>query len=279
MVFVDVKNDIAFRKIFGNEKKTVIIISFLNAVLQLEDDRKIESVSFVNPYQFPRIAGEKASIIDVLAKDQKGRQFIVEMQMTSAEGFDKRVQYYICKEYSTQIESGEEYVELKPTYFVGILDFTFFDSPEYLSNHIILNGKTYEHKLKDISFTFIELKKFHLKKEALKTLIEKWIFFIKNADELEVIPEHVDDEGLNAAYKNAATHNWTRDELRSYDKFLMAEQDEQGRLTFAVNEKVQDIVKRCLEENMSVELITKIVNLSLKEVEQIIHQIKKRQDS
>lgn len=85
MVFVDVKNDIAFRKIFGNEKKTVIIISFLNAVLQLEGDRKIESVSFVNPYQFPRIAGEKASIIDVLAKDEKGRQFIVEMQMTSAE--------------------------------------------------------------------------------------------------------------------------------------------------------------------------------------------------
>jgi hypothetical protein len=32
MQFADVKNDIAFRKIFGNETKTEILISFLNAV-------------------------------------------------------------------------------------------------------------------------------------------------------------------------------------------------------------------------------------------------------
>jgi hypothetical protein len=31
MKFVDVKNDVAFRNIFGNEKKTEILISFLNA--------------------------------------------------------------------------------------------------------------------------------------------------------------------------------------------------------------------------------------------------------
>ncbi len=36
MEFADIKNDIAFRKIFGNEKKTEILISFLNAVLKLE---------------------------------------------------------------------------------------------------------------------------------------------------------------------------------------------------------------------------------------------------
>ncbi len=277
MVFVDVKNDVAFRKIFGNEKKTVIIISFLNAILKLEGERKIESVSFVNPYQFPRIAGEKASIIDVLAKDERGRQFVVEMQMTSMEGFDKRVQYYTCKEYSTQIETGDDYEILKPTYFVGILDFPYFDSPEYLSNHIILNGKTYEHALKDISFAFIELKKFHLTKEALKTLVEKWIFFIKHADELEVIPEHVDDEGLHQAYKDAAAHNWTRDELRSYDKFLMAEQDARGRLAFAINESIRKVVKRCLTKGMSVELIAERVDLSLDEVQQIINKIKDKE--
>lgn len=33
MRFVDVKNDVAFRKIFGDENKKVILISILNAVL------------------------------------------------------------------------------------------------------------------------------------------------------------------------------------------------------------------------------------------------------
>ena len=36
MQFVDIKNDIAFRKIFGNENKKIILISFLNAVMKLE---------------------------------------------------------------------------------------------------------------------------------------------------------------------------------------------------------------------------------------------------
>jgi hypothetical protein len=34
MRFVDIRNDIAFRKIFGNEKKTISLISFLNAGLK-----------------------------------------------------------------------------------------------------------------------------------------------------------------------------------------------------------------------------------------------------
>ena len=40
MKFVDVKNDVAFRKIFGNENKKVILISFLNAVLGLENEEQ-----------------------------------------------------------------------------------------------------------------------------------------------------------------------------------------------------------------------------------------------
>ena len=121
MRFVDVKNDVAFRKIFGNEKKTEILISFLNAVLKFEGEKRIVEVSMLNPYQLPRVAGEKASIIDVNAKDGQGRQFVIEMQMADEEGFDKRVQYYTCRDYSMQIKRGQEYPLLKPTFFVGKL--------------------------------------------------------------------------------------------------------------------------------------------------------------
>jgi len=165
MRYVDIKNDVAFRKIFGNEKKTEILISFLNAVLKFEGEKRIVEVSILNPYQLLRVAGEKASIIDVNAKDEKGRQFVIEMQMADVDGFDKRVQYYTCRDYSMQIQRGQEYPLLKPTFFIGILDFDFSDSPSYLSHHIILNGETYEHRLKDIQFTFIELKKFNLREE------------------------------------------------------------------------------------------------------------------
>jgi len=206
MKFVDVKNDIAFRKIFGNERKTQILISFLNAILKLKDNQQIKEVSIANPYQFPRVAGEKASIIDVRAIDKKGRQFVVEMQVADVDGFDKRVQYYTCRDYSMQIDRGENYPLLKPTYFVGILDFNYFESENYLSHHIIVNGETYEHKLKDIQFTFVELEKFNLTAHELTSLIEKWVFFIKHAEEWEVVPDNIDDEGLREAYRDADRH-------------------------------------------------------------------------
>jgi len=52
MKFVDIKNDIAFRKIFGNENKKEILISFLNAVLGFTGDSKIVTVTILNPFQY-----------------------------------------------------------------------------------------------------------------------------------------------------------------------------------------------------------------------------------
>ena len=125
MRFVDVTNDVAFRRIFGNENKTQILISFLNAILKLEENQRIAEVEIINPYLLPRIAGEKASIIDVHAKDIEGRKFIIEMQVADVKGFDKRVQYYTARDYSMQISSGENYHQLRPTFFIGILDLLF----------------------------------------------------------------------------------------------------------------------------------------------------------
>ena len=93
MKFADPKNDVAFRKIFGNEAKKVILISFLNSVLNLEGDKKIIHLDFLTAFQLPRITGLKTSIIDVKVKDQMGNTYLVEMQLSEAIGFDKRVSF------------------------------------------------------------------------------------------------------------------------------------------------------------------------------------------
>jgi len=58
MKFVDIKNDIAFRKIFGNKNRKEVLISFLNAVLLLDADKKIIDVDILTPYQLPDLKGE-----------------------------------------------------------------------------------------------------------------------------------------------------------------------------------------------------------------------------
>ncbi len=70
MKFEDIKNDIAFRKIFGNENRKEVLISFLNAVLLLNDNKKIVDVDILTPYQLPDLKGGKGTILDLRARDQ-----------------------------------------------------------------------------------------------------------------------------------------------------------------------------------------------------------------
>ena len=173
MKFVDVTNDIAFRKIFGNENKKVVLISFLNAVLELPSGKKVVDVTIVNPYQLPNLSGGKSTIVDVKAQDQSGNIFIVEMQIAEAESFSKRVLYYTSQCYSSQIERGDEYEKLNPTFFIGILDFKIGENDNYFSRHKVLNVETGEHILQDVEFNFIELPKFKKTEKELKSIIEQ----------------------------------------------------------------------------------------------------------
>ena len=243
MKFVDIKNDVAFRKIFGNENRKEVLISFLNAVLLLDNDRKIVNVEILTPYQLPAIKGGKVTIVDIKAKDQNDKNYIVEMQVAEVEGFDKRVLYYASKSYSSQIERGDLYEKLNPTFFIGILDFEITQNPDYLSRHRIVDLETGENVISDIEFNFIELPKFNKTENDLQTIIDQWVYFIKNAENLDVIPDGVVDEGLKNAYEGAAKHNWTKEELDAYDYVLMREQDDRGRLTFAVRKAVEKATK------------------------------------
>jgi predicted transposase/invertase (TIGR01784 family) len=273
MKFADIKNDIAFRKIFSNETKTEILISFLNAVLKLEGEKQISWVEILNPYQLPRMAGSKSTILDVRAKDKAGNSYIVEMQITDKKGLDKRITFYSARGYASQLDASENYYKLKPVIFIGILNFEYLQSPHYLSRHLILDAETQEHKLKDLEFSFIELPKFKKKKEELETLIEKWVFFIKDAENLDVIPENVNDEGLKSAYQEADRHTWTKEELEEYEYARMRETDEIAE-KLLVEEKAQmkkaiEIAKNLIKLGLDNEVISKATGLTHAQIDQL----------
>ncbi|MEY3443720.1 MAG: hypothetical protein RLZZ519_2001 [Bacteroidota bacterium] len=234
MQFVDVTNDIAFRKIFGNENKKVILISFLNAVLDLHGESRIVYVEMMNPFQLPIIRNLKASIVDLRARDESGKTFVIEMQVSEPEGLDKRLLYYVSKDYVNQIKVGDEYQALKPIIFIGIFDFEFTHSNKYVSHHGYCDVENGDRVLKDIDFYFVELPKFNKKLEDIEAIQDKWIFFIKEAENLDLIPENLNDEGLAEAYQDAAKFNWTQEELREYDYAAMREQDLRGVKALAV---------------------------------------------
>jgi predicted transposase/invertase (TIGR01784 family) len=282
MKFVDVKNDIAFRKIFGNENRKEALISFLNAILDFHGDQRISQVAILNPYQLPKLKGGKVTIIDVKATDQAGRTYIIEMQVGDMDGFEKRVLYYSSKSYADQIKRADFYRKLRPVIFVGILDFEQTSNKNYISRNQVRDIETGEQTIKDIEFTFIELPKFNKELKDLKTLTEKWVYFIKNAENLDVMPENINDEGLKSAYEDANVQTWSQEELDAYDYAFMREEDERARLDKAVEKAVEsaeqkgrqdgksEIVRELYNDGFHIEKIASLVKMTIEEVRQII---------
>jgi len=278
MKFVDPKNDVAFKKIFGNEEKKEILISFLNAVLDLRGDREIEDLEILNPFQAPKIEGLKYTLLDVKAKDKRGITFIVEMQIEQVAGLTKRFLYYASKAYVDQIEQGEDYPKLNQVIFIGILDFVSFEGEDYLTRHLILNNNTRKQEIKDLEFNFIELPKFSKDEAHLETILEKWIYFIKHASNLEVMPPSADTAALQAAYEAANKFSWRREELEVYDYWSIKAQDERGAIQYAFQralaegrqegrqEQALEIARTMRQEGLDLALIAKITGLSAEEL-------------
>jgi predicted transposase/invertase (TIGR01784 family) len=277
MKFVDVKNDIAFRKIFGNENRKETLISFLNAILDFHGDRRITQVNILNPYQLPKLKGGKVTIIDVKATDQVGRTYIVEMQVGDIDGFEKRVLFYASKSYADQINRADFYRKLRPVIFIGILDFEHTENKKYISRSQVRDLETGEQTVKDMEFNFIELPKFKLEPHALQTLTEKWVYFIKNAENLEVVPENIHDEGLKSAYEEANIQTWTQEELDAYEYAFMREEDERARLDKAELKGKIALVIGMHEDGLEMARIAKIAKMTLHEVKEIIENQLDRQ--
>ena len=252
--FLNPKNDVAFKKLFGTEKHKEIVIHFINDVLDLKGKNKIKTVEFLTPIQDPEIASKKQSIVDVLCKDENDVQIIVEMQVAPTRGFEKRAQYYAAKTYSRQLDKGGKYNSLKEIVFIAISDCIVFpNKEEYKSDHVILDKSTYEHDLKDFSFTFIELPKFRIKDiNLLTSILEKWCFFFKYADETtEAELERLigSDTVIKVAYEALNQFNWTEKELIAYEEEIKRVMDNEAAMDYQYEKgKVEGIEKGKAEE-------------------------------
>ena len=230
--YLDPKNDYAFRRIFGDEKREHVLRHFLNSVLQLKADRQIEHLRIADRHQVPKLKGNKETILDVYCKDQKEREFIVEMQVANQGDFDHRAVYYVAKSFVHQLKKGEDYSQLRKVTLLSILDFRFLDSTDYLSTHLILDKKTGEHKLKDFEFAFLELPKFDKKEQELDSIEEKWTYFFKNAHKtpLNHIPNILHEPDIEEAFGVLEKIGRSETETRLYEKAEMDRRDRNSQM-------------------------------------------------
>ena len=286
--FLDPKNDVAFKKIFGSEKHKDILIHFINDVLELKDNDQIDEVEFLSTIQDAEIASKKQSIVDVLCRDKNGVQIIVEMQVAPTKGFEKRAQYYAAKAYSRQLNKGQEadglYENLKAVIFIAIADYIVFpDKTEFKSEHVILDKNSHEHDLQDFSFTFVELPKFKKEKiEELDTTLDKWCYFFKYAaktSEADMKKIAGSYKTIGDAYEVVNQYNWNEQQLIAYEQETKRVWDNRSVLEFQLDkakaegmeqgkaERDIEIAKGMILKNYPLSDISALTGLSLVELQ------------
>lgn len=224
--FLDPRNDLCFKKIFGTEKNKNILIHFLNDILGFTEINAIQEVEFLSTIMDPEVASDKQSIVDVLCKDSHGNRYIAEMQLARDKGFEKRAQLYAAKAYSRQLDKSGNYIDLKKVFFIAISNCNLLpEEVGYISTHNIRDIKTNGHYLKDFQFIFIELPKFSKSKvEQLESIVERWCFFFKYAEETteEDLKEIAEKAPIiKLAYDELDKFRWNEKDLVAYEERIM----------------------------------------------------------
>lgn len=282
MRFINPKTDFAFKRIFGSERSREVLIDFLDAVLY-GSRGLIADLEILNPWLAPRIRGMKDTYLDVRARLTNGREVIIEMQVLNVEGFEKRILYNAAKTYSSQLRSGEDYLDSHPVIALTLTDFVMFEScPGYLSR-FVRRERDYlmDYPVEDLELAFIELPKFEKPLETLESRLEQWLYFIKHAPDLTMIPEQwAVAAALRQAFELANRANLEPEELEDLERREMFIADQRNALLKAQRqgyaegraegqrEKALDIARSLLDV-LDVETISAKTGLSVDELRQL----------
>ena len=235
--YLDPKADVTFKKVFGEHKN--LVISLLNALLPLDEGKKVEAIEYLPPEMVPETPFGKNSIVDVRCEETGGRKFIVEMQMEWFPDFKQRVLLNSAKAYVRQLPKGNDYQLLQPVYSLNLVNHTFEpDMDGYYHYYHLVHDLDSNKVLDGLHIVFVELPKF-----KAKNLTEK-LDNPQTGEALEIVRE----SGLNDVERAAYEGFWDRVSIETTKKAYMdkaiAERDAANARADAANARADAATAR-----------------------------------
>jgi predicted transposase/invertase (TIGR01784 family) len=211
------------------------------------------------------------------------------MQVLNHPGFENRVLYNTAKNYSIQLVKGERYDLLKPVIALTIVNFDMFkDNNELINYFKVLNKKDFSAYNDDIGLIFIELNKFNKTHQQCQGIQDEWIFFLKNAGSLTIMPKNLptavetayqasneagmSSEELELQYKKQEFIAVQISSLQQAEEVGLAKGEEKGLakgLAKGREEEKFEIVRTMKRQNFDLETISKVTGLALELIKDI----------
>jgi hypothetical protein len=287
--FMNIKTDFGFKKTFGDK---TLLIAFLNVIL----NRKIVDIEYLPTEQLGYIEENRKAVYDVYCTTATDERFIVEMQASPQPYFIERILFYMAYPVISQAPKGKvtgmnskgEEVKvpwdysISGVYMICILDNIIF-SEEKAKDIVMEQMQIVRQQANEIAtdkweVITIELPKFNKTEDRLETIVDKWLYSIKNMEKLSECPKNLNEDIFRILYENAKINNLTKKEMETYSKSIWEYDDvilgmrrsryegrEEG-IKEGIKEGISKVIRNCYKNGMSIEQIVGFTGFAEKEI-------------
>ena len=296
--FIDPLSDWGFKKLFGTEANKEFLLEFLR---DLFPDKRIEDIAYLNNENQGISESDRKSVFDVVCRTVAGDRFIVEVQKKDQRYFMERSLYYSTFPVQEQGLRGDWDFRLTPVYMVGILNFALKHdcpggtaaenggNPKLIHRYDLRERETGELMTDNLHFVFIEVGAFGKKEEELESVMDKWMFVLKNMARLLDRPKALQERIFRKLFEAAQIAAMPHEEQVLYRDNMMTENDYRNCIDFAreeghasgfaegrsegitegKTEGIASVAKSMKVMNLPIETIMQATGLSQKEVEEL----------
>ena len=284
----DPKEDFIFKMIFGSEENKSILISLLNSILK--ERPYIKDVKLENNEISKIFKDSKSSRLDILAVDDNGIKYDIEMQCRKTKDIPNRAVYYASKLFTKDLKENDDYNKSR-VISIWIFAENVTNRKSAISEALMTFQKNkdddYEILTDNIRIIYLELRKYLINSYNYNDKLTKWVDFLTNPIKLD--RNTVEDKDIGKAIKTLDYISTNDEERLIIDKIIEGRNDfysakniarEEGREEGLKEGKEEglkegekkgkiEIAKNMLKEGLDVNLISKLSGLSVKEIEEL----------
>lgn len=268
---LDPKVDFIFKNIFGTEKNSDILISFLNAIIKPK--KMITKVEIKNNDISKEYLQDKYSILDIKATTSNDEIINIEIQLKNQYNMIRRTLYYWSKLYTEKMTQGDNYSNLKRTVCINILNFKYLKNNRFHNAYRLKEIETNEELTNVEEIHFIEIPKLEDNSDE-KDMLVAWTQFLKNPESEKIRDLESKVKEIKKAKDELIRISNDDKERELYEMRQKAIMDELNALSKAkeegVNEQINITIKNMLELGLEKEIIAKSLGITISEIENFL---------
>ncbi len=280
-----VRNDYAFRRIFGREENKDILSEFVCLITGLNEE-DFEEFILENSDLQTKHYDSKAGRLDIKIRLKSGEKIDIEMQNLWFSSFTKRSIFYWAEMFTEDFKRGEDYFNLNRCIAINIVNEPFNLTNKLHSIFKIMEIEDRQVLDEALEIHFLDLTKIPVDR---KSVLENWLLFIQT-DKQEV-RDMMAETNVNLKKANIQMKEfYSVDALRTMyiqardaecDRVSMLGASKREGLALGIQEGIEQGLAQGIErgllqtalnmkqENFGNDVIAKVTGLPLKEIEKL----------